>query len=257
MSNVQRLQQIPELSTDKLRFDASGNLPKAYMKALNDFTENFPAEEENLKKAFMINDVAAAAKSLLSVKGMLDDIYAEELASECFDYAEKLNGADGKISDRTKSYVSVLLSSVTSISVDIQMAVLVEGNIIMSAGGGEVKQHKEILAVDDDTYCLDMLRDALRNVQGRVVCAPSGKAAMTILNTRTPDLFILDIDMPDMDGLTLAKNIRMRGFDAPIVFITGNSNRVYVMRAISEGAADFIVKPINPKRVADRISKFL
>jgi CheY-like chemotaxis protein len=256
MSNVQRLQQIPELAADKMKFDSAGNLPKAYMKALNDFTDDFPAAEESLKKAFMLNDAAEAQKSLLHIKGLLDDIYAHDLANECHEYAEKLGGADGKISDRTKSYVSVLLSSATSVSVDIQMAVLVEGNIIASSGP-EVKQTKEILAVDDDTYCLDMLRDALKNLQGRVVCAPSGKAAMTILNTRTPDLFILDIDMPDMDGLTLAKNIRMRGFDAPIVFITGNSNRVYVMRAINEGAADFIVKPINPRRVADRISRFL
>jgi FixJ family two-component response regulator len=70
-----------------------------------------------------------------------------------------------------------------------------------------------------------------------------------------PNLFVLDIDMPEMDGIDFALELRKLGYTTPIIFVTGNAAKSYVVKAMAAGAADFIVKPINPQNVVDRINK--
>jgi CheY-like chemotaxis protein len=260
--------------------DSSGNLSENYMKSIDRFIEGFPAEKDVLLKSFHADNAKAATKSLLAIRVMLEGVHADELAKECLLYSNKMGKGDEKIPERTKAYVSVLLSSAVSLSIDLQMAILGKdaSNTVFAreesaapvrsappeprnaAVGLDIlppEKKKEILAVDDDTYCLDTFKEALKDVPCKVICVTSGKAALNVLNARNPDLFALDIEMPDMDGLTLAKNIRKRGIKAPIVFITGNSTKEFVIRAVKEGASDFIVKPINPKRAVERINRFL
>jgi CheY-like chemotaxis protein len=261
--------------------DGSGNISGHYMNSLNSFIENFPDEKDALMKALNNDETEAAAKSLLVIKAMLDSVHADELAKECLQHSTKIAAvSDDKTPERAKAYVAVLLSAVTALSIDIQMAILGEeaaeflttaeetaetGDPSEREGGerpapkqkGKDGKLKEILAVDDDTYCLDMFKEALQDVPCKVIGVTSGQAAINVLTARQPDLFALDIEMPLMDGLTLARHIRERGIETPIIFITGNSTRDFVIKAIKAGATDFIVKPINPSRVVERISRFL
>jgi CheY-like chemotaxis protein len=262
MSKIENLRKIPDLHLDVLPVDASGNISGHYMKALNTFIEDLPGEKEALLKALNKNDDEAVAKSLLAVKMMLDGIYAEELAKECLLYSNKMAGkSDEKTPERAKAYVNVLLSAVTALAIDVQMAIIEEKAAAPSEPAakkaGEDAKPKTVLAVDDDTYCLDLLKEALKEVSCKVIGVTSGQAALKFLETRQPDLLALDIEMPEMDGFALARNIRERGIETPIIFITGNSTRELVIKAVDEGAADFIVKPIVPKRVVERISRFL
>ena len=117
---------------------------------------------------------------------------------------------------------------------------------------------KKILAVDDMPEILSFVNSALKN-HYKVIAVPSGKAALKVLETQKPDLFILDIDMPEMDGFELAGTIRsMKSFvQTPLIFLTGNATREHIAKAISVGCNDFIVKPSNHDNLLTKVGKFL
>ncbi|MCL2103413.1 MAG: response regulator, partial [Syntrophorhabdaceae bacterium] len=69
--------------------------------------------------------------------------------------------------------------------------------------------------------------------------------------------FLLDIEMPEMDGYELARRIRESGHAAPIIFLTGNARKDSVARALQAGAADFIVKPVAKAELLERIGKYI
>ena len=117
---------------------------------------------------------------------------------------------------------------------------------------------KIILAVDDMPEMLSFVNNALKS-HYTVIAVPSAKAALTVLQSKKPDLFILDIDMPEMNGHELALTIRNSNVHSmtPIVFLTGNSTREHVTKALAVGCDDFIVKPTSHERLQTVAGKFL
>ncbi|MCL2052456.1 MAG: response regulator [Lachnospiraceae bacterium] len=124
--------------------------------------------------------------------------------------------------------------------------------------GGEGKEMKVILAVDDMPEMLASVKYALSD-KYQVSGVTSGAAALKFLQNKKPDLFILDIDMPIMDGCQLADEIRKikDHAETPIIFLTGNSSREDVLRAMRAGGNDFIVKPANPNTLLAKVGKFI
>jgi DNA-binding response OmpR family regulator len=80
---------------------------------------------------------------------------------------------------------------------------------------------------------------------------------MKYLRDNTPDLILMDIEMPGMKGYELAERIRDGGLDVPIIFLTGNTRKENVIKAIQAGAVDFIVKPMIFRNVLDRVDKHI
>jgi CheY-like chemotaxis protein len=117
---------------------------------------------------------------------------------------------------------------------------------------------KKILAVDDMPEILSFVNNALKS-HYKVFAAPGGKAALKVLEVHKPDLFLLDIDMPEMDGYELARIIRCTAGYAktPIIFLTGNSTREHILKAAATGCNDFIVKPTTYECLLAKVSKFL
>ena len=117
---------------------------------------------------------------------------------------------------------------------------------------------KIVVAVDDRPEILTSITAALKE-HLKVYGFTSGPQALEFMKTRIPDLFILDIDMPVFDGYTLAKTIRKNENHAttPIIFLTGNSSREHVLKAMKAGANDFIVKPANHEMLLTKVIKFL
>jgi CheY-like chemotaxis protein len=117
---------------------------------------------------------------------------------------------------------------------------------------------KTILAVDDKP---EILANVIAALKGRykVFGLTSGKAALDFLESKTPDLFILDIEMPGMDGYQLTEAIRgINKFNkTPIIFLTGNSSRSSVQRVIDVGGNDFVVKPASHEMLLTKIGKYL
>lgn len=114
---------------------------------------------------------------------------------------------------------------------------------------------KTILAVDDRPEILSTLAGVLDGYY-HVIGVTSGKAALGVLEKQKPDLFILDIVMPEMDGFELAENIRnMPDFaDTPLLFLTSNATRENFAMARKSGCSDFIVKPVNQDTMLAKIS---
>ena len=161
--------------------------------------------------------------------------------------------------------MAYLLKSLSMLSIDIQMTILENPNAERNRlseqefveNDKEPQEKKTILAVDDTAFFLTVLKTALQDVECKLVCVTSGSDALRFLERHTADLFLLDIEMPGMNGYELAAKIRERGQKAPLVFLTGNSKRENVAKAIEAGAVDFIVKPINKKEVLAKIGKHI
>jgi CheY-like chemotaxis protein len=117
---------------------------------------------------------------------------------------------------------------------------------------------KKILAVDDMPEILSFVNNVLKS-HYKVIAVPSAKAAIKVLETQKPDLFILDIDMPEMDGYELAKTIRnmQDHTKTPLIFLTGNSTREHITKALAVGCNDFIVKPATHDYLLTQVSKYL
>ncbi|MCL1807201.1 MAG: response regulator [Oscillospiraceae bacterium] len=117
------------------------------------------------------------------------------------------------------------------------------GHIQQQSGA---KSQKTVMAVDDRPDTLSNVNAALRG-HYKVLGAPGGKMALEIMERQNVDLFILDIEMPEMDGFELAERIRADRVyaETPIVFLTGNASKENITKGISLGISDFIVKPSN------------
>ena len=258
MSIRERLHAIPDLILSKQLLLMTDFQVNEYVKSLHIFIEDFPTKEAELKTEMEAGDIDSVIKSLSGIREMLVNIRADELANECWKY---LNSFDKDRPERMEAYVSFFLAMLTSLSIDIQMALFKigedDGDKTSSGSAGEEGAVKTILAVDDSVYFLDTFKAALKDVECRIIGATSASSALQMLKRFKPDLFVLDIDMPKMDGIELANELRNLGQSAPIVFITGNATKEYVLKCMQAGASDFIVKPINPEGVVSRIKKFL
>jgi len=103
-----------------------------------------------------------------------------------------------------------------------------------------------ILCVDDEPTNLKFLMEILRE-DYQVYLAPSGERALAFLNTRTPDVILLDVEMPKMSGYEVIRTIKTvhRWEDIPIIFLTGLEGRDKEQTAFELGAVDYILKPIS------------
>jgi len=121
-----------------------------------------------------------------------------------------------------------------------------------------VDLNKCVLAVDDMPEILSFVNNAIKD-NYKVIPVPSGRAALAALKAHTPDLFILDIEMPEMDGFELAATIRKMPEHAatPIIFLTGNSSRSYITKAMQVGADEFIIKPASHGYLLAKVGGFL
>jgi CheY-like chemotaxis protein len=170
---------------------------------------------------------------------------------------------------KIETFVTGFLSAAAMLSIDIQMAKYLEEKTEpkkptekeeekkTESDSGKSAREKIILAVDDASISLSMLKKMLLSEPYKLVCVNSGEDALRFLETHQSDLFILDIEMPKMNGYELAGRIRASGQKAPIIYLTGNATRRYVMSAIKAGASDFIVKPVDKKYLTCKIKKHI
>lgn len=117
----------------------------------------------------------------------------------------------------------------------------------------------KILIVDDDRVQLNVLAELLKT-DYQVLTATSGMDALqTLDNDHLPDLILLDVVMPDMDGFSVCKKLRSNDLThhIPVIFLTIEQQDRYEARGFEAGAVDFIKKPINPKLIRARIGTHL
>lgn len=112
-----------------------------------------------------------------------------------------------------------------------------------------------IMVIDDEIEILDMLKRYFSLEGYHVITAAGGKEALQKL-AKQPDLILLDINMPDMDGLSLCKSIR-NFVSCPILFLTANAEDSDKIKGFGAGGDDYIVKPFSIDELGARVSAHL
>ena len=117
---------------------------------------------------------------------------------------------------------------------------------------------KKILLVDDAAFMRKMIKDTLsKNGYTDLYEAVDGADAVEKFGEINPDLVIMDITMPNMDGLEALKAIRGKNKDANVVMCSAMGQETMVMDAVRSGAKDFIVKPFKADRVLKTVNSIL
>ena len=114
-----------------------------------------------------------------------------------------------------------------------------------------------ILVVDDDPDIREVLKDRLESLGYRILVASSGKEGLELLEKQSPQMVLLDIEMPGMNGLEVLKEISRREIDVTVVMITAYGTIERAVQAMKEGAYDFIPKPFEPDHIALTVQKAL
>jgi DNA-binding response OmpR family regulator len=113
-----------------------------------------------------------------------------------------------------------------------------------------------ILIVDDDPRLLEMIRMILENRGYQVIEATNGEEAITMTKVMEPDLILLDVMMPVMDGFTACKRIRDYS-SCPIIMLTAKGEDYDQVAGLENGADDYMIKPFTPMVLAARIEAVL
>ena len=115
---------------------------------------------------------------------------------------------------------------------------------------------QQILIADDDAQIRDVLRIALNQVGYDTIEAVDGRDALKSALHHQPDLIVLDIGMPEMDGLEVCRQLR-RQSELPILFLTAQGDEIDRVVGLELGADDYVSKPFSPREVIARIRAIL
>jgi two-component system chemotaxis response regulator CheY len=118
----------------------------------------------------------------------------------------------------------------------------------------------KIMLLDDSSQIRLMLRHILRNENYNIICeASNGENALLLLKEKKPDIILLDIMMPKMDGVEFLKILQEHysDFNLKIIVITATATREIVENAIKSGAKGFILKPFTPGKVLETLDIIL
>ena len=115
---------------------------------------------------------------------------------------------------------------------------------------------KTVLVVDDEPQIVQLVRDYLEHGGFKVLVAADGSSALRIVSTLHPDLVILDLGLPGMDGLDVTRSLRRNGV-LPIIMLTARADESDKLVGLELGADDYLTKPFSPKELVARVRSVL
>jgi len=115
---------------------------------------------------------------------------------------------------------------------------------------------KTILVVDDEPQIVQVVRDYLEHGGFTVVTAAEGSTALRVAATQHPDLVILDLALPGIDGLDVTRSLRRNG-TVPIIMLTARTDESDKLVGLELGADDYLTKPFSPKELVARVRSVL
>lgn len=130
--------------------------------------------------------------------------------------------------------------------------VLYGSDFFLLTGGGQMK----ILVVDDDVHILQLVNIYLTREGYQVLLAENAKQALALLEGNLPDLAVVDVMMPGMDGFTLTEYLT-QDYDIPVLLLTAKGELEDKERGFLAGSDDYVVKPFEPKELLFRIAAIL
>jgi DNA-binding response OmpR family regulator len=111
---------------------------------------------------------------------------------------------------------------------------------------------KKILVIDDEPKIVQLVRDYLERAGFHVLTAHNGKTALALAYSERPDMIILDLGLPEMDGLDVTRTLR-KDSNVPIIMLTARSEETDKLIGLELGADDYMTKPFSPKELVARI----
>jgi two-component system OmpR family response regulator len=115
---------------------------------------------------------------------------------------------------------------------------------------------RTILVADDDPHIRQLLVFALAKAGLGTLEAADGEEALAVAQAQAPDLIVLDINMPRMDGLEVCRRLRAQG-EVPILFLSSRDDEIDRILGIELGADDYVTKPFSPREVVARVMAIL
>lgn len=112
-----------------------------------------------------------------------------------------------------------------------------------------------ILVADDAAFMRMRLKTVLSQNGHEVIEAANGSEAVALYEQHRPDMVMMDITMPEMDGITALRTIREKDPNAKVVMVSALGQESTVIEALKSGAKDFIVKPFQPERILEAVAK--
>jgi DNA-binding response OmpR family regulator len=109
-------------------------------------------------------------------------------------------------------------------------------------------KHK-VLLVDDDTYVIGLLRTAFASEEFDISVAGTGRDALSAVDTRLPDLIVLDVGLPDLLGTEVARRLRANGISTPILMLTAMDSEQHIVAGLESGATAYVTKPVRPSEI--------
>lgn len=116
---------------------------------------------------------------------------------------------------------------------------------------------QSILVVEDDNTIRELVEMILLHAGFEVATAREGREALELLRRSRPDLVLLDIAMPGIDGLEVLKRVRQRGYTVPVLMMTANRSAQVVRDVMALGGNGYVLKPFGPEELVTRVKKAL
>ena len=117
--------------------------------------------------------------------------------------------------------------------------------------------HRKILIIDDETDLLELMRDVLEEENYQVFCASNGADGILLNEQKNPDLIVLDLRMPEMDGIETLRNIRKADDNVIVVILTGYGCPDTIRDATDLNVSEYLSKPFGNSELLDIIDKAL
>ena len=122
-----------------------------------------------------------------------------------------------------------------------------------------MSQKAKILIVDDEPFNVDVLLQELEELEHELITASNGQEALDKIKSQQPDLILLDLMMPVLDGFAVLKEIKdddaLR--DIPVIIVSAASDSKSIVKGIKQGADDYITKPIDAESLKSKLKDHL
>jgi DNA-binding response OmpR family regulator len=130
---------------------------------------------------------------------------------------------------------------------------VVSGGVVGKSSALRVEPKKSILVIEDEPQIVMGLKDALEFEGFRVVCAVNGKQGITLARQERPNVVLLDLMLPDLNGYQVCEELRRHDAFMPIIMLTARSQEADKIRGLDVGADDYVTKPFSVGELIARI----
>ena len=122
-----------------------------------------------------------------------------------------------------------------------------------------MNQRPKVLIVDDEPFNVDYLQQELEDCDYQIIAAFNGKEALDKIRKEQPDLVLLDLMMPILDGFAVLSEVKSDNVlrDIPIIIVSAASDSKSIVKGIKQGAEDYLTKPVDASLLLQKLKEYV